>query len=234
MLEFVRQSSLFAELSEVAFAAISQGIREVRADRGTTLFDQDQVASHFYVVVNGWAKVFRVTPSGEEALIGVFTRGESFAEIAALSGETYPASAIAVTDIQLAELPIRTLRDAIGKDPQVALTMLSSVSRHVRRLVDEIEQMKAYSGVDRVTEFLIHLSTVDSGASIVRLPYEKSIIARKVGLKAESLSRVFARLRKYGVTIKNDMAIIDDIAVLRKRMDGEKTERRPVLRKPGG
>lgn len=233
LLAFVRQSALFEELSDEAFRPIASGVRGLSVDRNTPLFDQGDPARRFFIVIEGWVKVFRLTPAGEEALIGIFTRGDSFAEIAALAGDTYPANAIAVTDVHLAEIPIRAIRDAIGREPQVALTMLSSVSRHVRRLVDDIEQMKAYSGVDRVLEFLIDLSPVDDGASIVRLPYEKAIIARKVGLKAESLSRVFARLGKYGVAIKNDMAIIDDIALLRRHLDGDTDQGPPFVRRPG-
>jgi uncharacterized protein YutE (UPF0331/DUF86 family) len=51
------------------------------------------------------------------------------------------------------------------------------------------------------------------------LPYEKTVIARKVGMKAESLSRVFKSLRKHGVTIENDTAIVADVAILRRALE---------------
>ena len=107
LLEFLRQSSLFADLSQSAFGAIGDRVRETHADRGMGIFDQDDPANRFFIVIDGWVKVYRITAAGEEAVIGVFTRGESFAEIAALAGETYPASATAITDLSLAEIPIR-------------------------------------------------------------------------------------------------------------------------------
>ena len=113
----------------------------------------------------------------------------------------------------------RELCDAIANDPQVAMTMLASVSRHVRRLVDEIEQMKGLSGAQRVIEFIVQLSPAETGPSRIQLPYEKSIIARKVGMKAESLSRVFKNLRKHGVVIENDTAIVDDVGQLRRALE---------------
>lgn len=219
LLHFVRKSPLFAELTDAAFAPIAGKIRFMDFERGAGLFNQDEAAGLFYIVIEGWVRVFRTTPAGTEAVIGIFTRGQSFAEIAALAGDTYPANAETVTASKLAAIPIRPIREAISRDPSVALTMLASVSRHVRRLVDEIEQMKGLSGAQRVIEFIVQLSPADSGPSRILLPYEKTIIARKVGMKAESLSRVFRSLRKHGVTIENNTAVIADVGALRRALE---------------
>jgi CRP/FNR family transcriptional regulator, dissimilatory nitrate respiration regulator len=219
LLRFVRGAPLFAQLAERSFESIGRSIRFLELERGTGLFNQDEPANLFFLVIEGWIKVYRTTPAGAEAVIGIFTRGQSFAEIAALANDNYPANAVAVSDVLLAEVPIQPIRDAIANDPQVAMTMLASVSRHVRRLVDEIEQMKGLSGAQRVIEFIVQLSPAETGPSRIQLPYEKSIIARKVGMKAESLSRVFKNLRKHGVVIENDTAIVDDVGQLRRALE---------------
>ncbi len=219
---FVRKSPLFNGIPDEFYSDIAKGIRGLSVPRGTTIFQQDDPARRFFIVVEGWVKVFRTTAAGEEAVIGIFTRGQSFAEIAALARDNYPAYAEAVTDVRLAEIPIDRIVSSISRNPQVALVMLASVSRHVRRLVDEIEQMKGLSGIQRVAEFLIAQSPVASGACTVRLPYEKVLIASKLGMKAESLSRVFQRLRKYGVHIKRDMAVINEVRALHDVIDQER------------
>lgn len=222
LIGFVQQSPLFAELPKPQFADIAEAIRFVLKPRGAVLFNRNEPALKFYIVVEGWAKVYRTTSGGEEAIIGIFTRGQSFAEIAALAGDNYPANAETVTDAHLAEIRIDRIVAAIRSDPSVALTMLSSVSRQVRRLVDEIEQMKGLSGMQRFAEFLVEQSPVRTGACTVRLPYEKSVIAAKLGMKAESLSRVFPRMRKYGVVIKNNMAIINEVEALQDAIDQDR------------
>ncbi len=220
MLAYVRRTPLFSHLTDPVFDPIGKRMRFLELERGVGLFNQDEPASVFYIVIDGWVKVYRTTTAGEEAVIGIFTRGQSFAEIAALAEDTYPANSVAVSPVRLAEIPIQPIRAAIHADPEVAITMLASVSRHVRRLVDEIEQMKGLSGAQRVVEFLVQLSPVETGATRIRLPYEKAIIARKLGMKAESLSRVFRNLRKQGVRIDNDLAIVEDIGALRRALDG--------------
>jgi hypothetical protein len=49
----------------------------------------------------------------------------------------------------------------------------------------------------------------------VTLPYDKVLIAGRLGMKPESLSRAFARLKTVGVKVKKNHAEIEDIEVLR-------------------
>lgn len=219
LLTFVRQTPLFEQLTDASFDPMARSIRFLDVERGTGLFNQDDPANLFYIVIEGWVKVYRISPAGSEAVIGIFTRGQSFAEVAALAGDSYPANAITVSRTRLAEVPVQSIRAAIFADPRVAMTMLASVSRHVRHLVDEIEQMKSRSGTQRVVEFLVGLAPVQTGAARIRLPYEKAVIARKLGMNAESLSRVFRNLRRRGVVIENDVAVVADIGTLRRAME---------------
>ena len=45
--------------------------------------------------------------------------------------------------------------------------------------------------------------------------YSKALIARQLGMKPETLSRAFARLRDHGVQITATTAHIEDVAHLR-------------------
>jgi hypothetical protein len=56
-------------------------------------------------------------------------------------------------------------------------------------LVGQIEQFKAQSSAQRVAEFLASLCVVEDGAGTVTLPYDKALIAGRLGMKPESLSR---------------------------------------------
>lgn len=82
--------------------------------------------------------------------------------------------------------------------------------------MEQVEQLKARSGVQRVAEFLLDLATVTKGSCSVVLPYNKALIAGRLGMKPESLSRAFARLRQHGVKIDAAMAYIDDLDALRE------------------
>jgi CRP-like cAMP-binding protein len=189
--------------------------------RGETLFRQGDPAAHFFVVFEGWVKVYRLTRAGNEAVVGVFSKGQSFAEAAAFLQGEYPASAEAAADCRLLRLPTGSLIDWVHEAPELGLAMLASTSRHLHALVQQIEQLKARTGTQRVAEFLSDLCPVEDGACTIGLPYDKALIAGRLGMKPESLSRAFARLRPLGVVIDHNTAAISDVASLRGFVDEE-------------
>jgi len=185
-----------------------------RYKRGETLFIQDEATVGIHLVLEGWVKLYRVAPNGSEAVVSVFARGESFGEAIALRGGRYPVSAEAATDCDLFILPASVLVAMMHEDADVAVSILASTFAHLHALVVELEQLKAQTGAQRVAEFLLTLCESDEGACSVVLPYDKVLIAGRLGMKPESLSRAFSRLKPHGVKIKKNRAIIADVTRL--------------------
>jgi len=92
--------------------------------------------------------------------------------------------------------------------------MLASASLHLKRLVDQIEELKARTGPQRLADFLVGLAPVAQGPCTIALPYEKLLIAGRLGMKPESLSRAFQRLRAVGVRINQNTVAVGDVARL--------------------
>ena len=182
--------------------------------RRTALFEQDEPASAFYLVLDGWVKLFRMTVSGDEAVVGVFARGDCIAEVPCLTGGNYPVSAEVVADARLLAVPARGVAELTRSAPEIGLAMLASTSLHLRKLVDQIEELKARTGPQRLANFLVELAPVKQGSCTIALPYEKLLIAGRLGMKPESLSRAFQRLQSVGVRINQSTIAVSDIARL--------------------
>lgn len=185
-------------------------------DRGSTIFLQGEQAKSVYIVTEGWVKLYRISPNGSEAVVAVFTRGASFGEGVAFKNGSYPVTAEAATDCKLIAVPIEALLKRIRESPEIAISILASAFIHLQGLVAQVEQLKARTGAQRIAEFLLELAPCQDGSCEVTLPYDKALIAGRLGLKPESLSRAFARLRDYGVTVKLNNAIIADLRKLRE------------------
>ncbi len=190
-------------------------------ERGETLFLQDEEATAIHIVLDGWIKLYRVTPNGNEAVVSVFARGESFGEAVALRNLPYPVSAEAATASDVMHIPTNALVDLIRHDSEVGLTILSATFNHLHSLVAQLEQLKAQTGAQRVGDFLLNLWEKVSGPCTVKMPYDKVLIAGRLGLKPESLSRSFARLKDARVKIEKDLAKIEDVTLLREYVDVE-------------
>lgn len=187
--------------------------------RGGTVFIQGERADAIYLVAKGWVKLYRIAPNGAEAVVGIFTRGRSFGEAVALTDAEYPVSAEAVTDCTLVRIDAATYIRTIRENPDIALGMLASTYVHLHNLVSQVEALKAQTGPQRVAEFLLELADGDEGRCEVVLPYDKVLIAGRLGMKPESLSRAFAKLKGYGVTVRQNRATIDSLNQLREYAD---------------
>lgn len=177
---------------------------------------QDDTATAFFIVIDGWVKLYRSSPSGEETVINVVRKGDSFGEAVALTGTRYLATAEAVSDARVARIPADHLVHCIRENPDLALAMIASTTQRIDGMMQQIEQLKAQSGVQRVAEFLASLSAVEQGACAIVLPYDKVLIASRLGLTPEYLSRAFARLRNVGVSVNASRVVVQDVARLRQ------------------
>jgi len=209
--EVARESLFLSSLPKTSVSLILSNATEQNFKQGETIFLHGEPADHIYIVIKGWVKLYRIAPNGAEAIVGVFTAGHSFGEALALHREVYPVAAESVTDSHVLSLPTSILTDLIESDPEIAVSMLAATFQHLHSIVLQLEQMKAFSGAQRVAEFLVELCPVSKGACTVTLPYDKSLIAGRLGMKPESLSRAFAKLRKLGVKVRRCHAAISDV-----------------------
>ena len=92
----------------------------------------------------------------------------------------------------------------------------------LRQLVDEIEQLKARSAAQRIADFFVKQAKVASGAARIALPYEKALIAGRLGMKPESFSRALAKLAELGVVVERDSVSIRDVARLAAFAEGKR------------
>jgi CRP-like cAMP-binding protein len=155
-----------------------------------------------------------MTPDGTEAVVGVFRRGETFAEAAMFLGGRYPVNAEVVVPSRLLRVDGAMLIKRIREQPDLALSMLASASYHLKALVEHIEQIKILSAPQRIADFLVRLCPVREGGCTIDLPYEKALIASRLGMKPESFSRGLAKLRPLGVSVEREQVSIVDVALL--------------------
>jgi Cyclic nucleotide-binding domain len=94
-LKAASQIAVFSGLNPRAVQTLLAQATVVDLEPGHALFRQGEPAAAFFIVIEGWIKLYRITPAGDEAVLHVLTKGESFAEAVAFVGGRYPATATA-------------------------------------------------------------------------------------------------------------------------------------------
>ncbi len=189
--------------------------------RGERIFDQGDPADGFFCIIEGWAKLYRLREDGEEVVVAIFSACETFAEVAMFLGGRYPASCETVSSARILKIDAAKLRRAVMEQPQLAFDMLAAASMRLRQLVDEIEHLKARSAPRRIADFFVKQATETSGPARIALPYEKALIASRLGMKPESFSRALGKLADLGVVVERESVSIADVARLAAFAEGQ-------------
>lgn len=208
---------LFSGLDHDILERLMADSTALTLERRSLLFSAGAVADCFYIVLDGQVKLSALTPDGRESIVEVFTPVTSFGEAAMLSSGVFPLHAEVIENATLIRVGRRAFVATLRSDPLVGCRMLAGMCRWHQRLSSEIHHLKQIPPWQRVAEFLLALTDIRDGQAVVALPFNKEILASRVGIRRESLSRVLARLREMGVRTEGNAVRIDDVASLRQR-----------------
>lgn len=195
----IRTIPLFSGLSDEAFAWLALKMMPVTIEASGMLFFQDEPANRFFILLEGWVKLYRLSEEGAEAIVNVIAPGETFAEAAVFAQGRFPVCAEAVTDVRAVALGADDFGETVAGNREVAFAILGSLSLRLRQLVRQIESLQVKSAPRRVADFLLSLCPAGQATCALDLPLNKGLIAKRLGMRPETFSRALARLREAGV-----------------------------------
>jgi|GEM_PF-82082 len=212
----LRRCPLLLGMDEQAFSAlIGQG--KLRAlHRSEALFHQGDVAQSLYLVLEGCLKVYRTSSEGVVTVRRIAEPGDSLAESSAFIGERYPASGEAVWDSRLLEIPAEAVFAAFATSPALARAVTLLLSKRVEQQMQELEGAYWSSAPQRLAAFLAEMFPADACGVDTRLPFDKNVLAARLGMTPETLSRAFMALKEMGVRTHNRCIFVQDVRSLRK------------------
>lgn len=211
--------SLFTELSTDQLANIAANTREKRLAKGEMLFQKGDPAKGFYVVVFGQVKLAFPSSQGNEKVVDIVGPRQSFGEALMFMDKNYPLFAEALTDALLLHVGSTALFDALSKDASLVRHMLAGLSQRLHALVNDVESYCLYSSIQRVIGYLLQQSPQEgegSGSVAVSLPVSKQVIASRLNLTPETLSRIFHDLSAAGlIAVQGKQITIHDLEKLK-------------------
>jgi len=185
-------------------------------DPHDVLFDEGEKAVYFYCVLSGYIRLYRGNGDGRHADIRICEPGGGFAECLIHAGETYRYGAQSMDHTLLARFNIAKVRLLLEDQPRIGKAIMRSLSLHLISTMECLASDRMQTAPQRVAHYLLTHCVGSSASASLRLPFPKSLLARKLGLAPEALSRAFSTLKTKGVTVRGRAIAISDINVLRQ------------------
>ncbi len=218
----LRRLPLFSEVSDQEIDLLASATHERMLLRGETLFQQGDTPKGFYYVIRGQIKLAFSSRQGNEKIVEVLGPSQSFGEAVLFMDRSYPVFAEALADTQLLLIDRGVVFQLIEDDPAFARSLLAGMAIRLHGMVRDVEGYSLRSGAQRVISYLFSLSdklpceTGSEARMTVQLPTTKHVLASRLNLVPETLSRIFHDLSEEGlISVQGRQITLQDPIALR-------------------
>lgn len=211
----IRRSRLFAQVGEPDLAAMLAACFVQTLPASATLCRQGEKAEFLHVVLSGRVGLFG-SAGHEEALVEFFGAGDAFIVPAVVLDAPYLLTARMLEEGRILMWPAAAFRAQVRATGALAYGAVLLLSGYWRTLIGQIKDLKLLSAIERLSAFLLALAPRETGPVTVTLPGGRRLVAGRLGITPQSLSRAFAALRPLGVSGGGRQVTIVDPARLRE------------------
>lgn len=185
--------SLFENLQTEELEHLSTLLRSRRYSKGEVIFHQGDVGTALYILRKGQVNIRLSSDDGKEVILALLDRGDVFGELALLDDEPRSTDAVAREEADLLSLQREDFRKFLDARPQVAMRLLSALSRLVRRVTQLVHDTTFLDARTRLVRVLLELAENQGRPStegvVIAQKLTQSELANLCGLTRESTNK---------------------------------------------
>ncbi|WP_299053005.1 Crp/Fnr family transcriptional regulator [uncultured Polaribacter sp.] len=163
------------------------------------IFKEHTTANYFYCIESGMVKMNNFNDDGKEFIQGIFYEGQSFGEPPLFINTTYPANAIAITDVTLLVLSKNKLFDLLQQNQDIHLMITTNLAKrlHYKAIIaSEISSQEPEHRILRYFDYLKKENNSNTTKFSYKINHTRQQIADILGLRVETVIRGIKNLEK--------------------------------------
>lgn len=189
---------LFEGVSREHFAEMARHARALHYRRGQLVAKHGEPVPGLFAVSYGMVKLSLHGEAGAEKVLRLVGPSQTFGEAVLFLGRPLPLDVVAVVDSRLVLVPAAPLLALMDSDARFARSMVASLCQRIHALVCDFEATTLHGATGRLAAYLESLAE-SPGATRVTLPAAKKLIAARLGMTKETLSRALHELAQDGL-----------------------------------
>jgi CRP/FNR family cyclic AMP-dependent transcriptional regulator len=177
--------------------------------KNTVIITEGDSSDSLFVVLAGKVKAFVSDSEGHELILDTQGPGDYVGEMA-LDGKPRSASVVTLEPTTFSVVQREPLRDAIRRNPDFALEMLSKVIERARDATDNVKNLALLDVYGRVARLLLNMAVEVDGKLRIPDKITQQEIAERVGASRDMVSRIFRDLTIGGyISVENRFITIN-------------------------
>lgn len=173
-----------------------------RVKAGQHLFRVGDPLTAVYAIFSGQVKELAVTPSGRERIVSFPMAGE-LCGTASRSGRHYDTSVVALEDSDVCAIPVASLEEVSRNVPELQQRFHALLSVEIVRSHNLMLLLSFGSADARIAAFMLETARRYGqrgySSATFHLRMTRTELGNYLGVKLETVSRVFSRFRKRGL-----------------------------------
>jgi CRP-like cAMP-binding protein len=218
------KSPVFEGLSKDEIRDLAKRARVKHVARGEEIYYKGDDARELFAVADGKVRVSTPSSDGRELVVEELGEGSVFGETGVFGRQPRSATVRAAEDTDLLVFDFRELRADLERKPRLAMKMLETLARKLRRTTEKLEDNTFLSVEARIAKTLLQLAEergrrTDAGLRML-LTMSQTALAEMAGTVRERVNRQLAAWEKQGV-IRRKGAVVEvlDVEALRSTRD---------------
>jgi CRP-like cAMP-binding protein len=202
---FLKKVILFAGLSEAELGTIVDNLRPREFKKDELVFRQGDHSRELYIVMRGKIRIFRISPSGAETTIAIFSTSSVLGEFAVVDSEPRSATAKAIEATDLLVMSHDTFLQHMRQMPDLALGMTKLLASRVRWTAAYAETIAQYDAAGRLLHILLLYNEQfgeeqEAGKRyVLDLSLNQTDLASLVGARREWVNRLLRDWQKRNI-----------------------------------
>lgn len=206
----MRLCPLFHDLTKNEFLEVVSHSSICDLEIDDMLFRQQDKAKDFFLLVTGKMKLSLLSFEGTEKVIDIINPGMTFAE-AIIFNEIpgFPVNAIALAKSKVIRINATAYTKILKGSPKTCFKVMATLSLRLHGLIGEIERLSLHNATYRLISFLLEgIPKEMCDRSEVNLSIPKHVVASRISVTPETLSRTLKRLCQEGLLEVHDSHIV--------------------------
>ncbi len=206
------ESLVFQMMSASQVDQLKVDMKSRRLKANKHLFREGEPANHFFELLSGTIRLYRLSPEGDEKVFQQVTAGSMLAEAAMfMSPNQYPVSAKAEYDCELNVYSRDALIDLCTSSSDFSLNLLTSMSVRLHQVLNRVDQLTLKNAGQRLVVYLLE-QYQQQKTQWLTLPVSRSILATQLNIAPETLSRLFSKFKsEETISGKRQTVVLMDI-----------------------
>lgn len=205
-LDLLQQTPLLNALDAEQFQGLLKTAVLYNLAEGELLFQQGQPLEQIFICTQGFIKLFRLTPNGDEKIVEIISAGNSFAEaVLFLGGQQYPVHAVALKSAQVIGINAQQYQKMLHSSVEVCFHLMGLMSKRMHWLLTEVDRLTLHNATFRLLTWLLEAPAQSS--TLILLDVPKHVLASRLSIKPETLSRILKRLSEQQLIRVEDQVI---------------------------